>query len=214
MESRASLAAEHTASLVSAGDALPLIEGHRDGLDGIVLGGQCFGVGKVLGRAKTSPTWKSPSDITGMVARMQGAAPESGPIAGIESWAEWIRQTPIEGLDWRDRYYIEQRIAGWQSAKEQLYDMQPNERFTAINCARTYALLLSLPESLRAPLEHHRQLIAAMAPELGEFPINPPDSSFGRLNAFRLRMVTLQSWRQPRWWARQGRRNLGKRLRG
>lgn len=210
---RMKLVEAHAASFVSKGDALPLIEGHRDGLDGILLGGQCFGVGKVLGRSGTRGAWRRPKDLSAMVARMQGEPLNSSRLEAIERWAHWAAETPVEGLDWRDRYYLEQRLAGWQSSKEQVYDMQPHERFVPINCARTYSLLLSLPEAQRATLDHHRLLIRAMSPALADFPVNPPDAYFGIPQALRLRVFKIQSWRQPRWWLRQGLKALGKKVR-
>lgn len=70
-------------------------------------------------------------------------------VAGIREWLQWAIANPQEHLDWRDRFFIEQRQAGWLSSKEQLYDLTKLERFPILNAARNYALLLGLEESQR-----------------------------------------------------------------
>lgn len=107
----------------------------------------------------------------------------SSATAGICEWLKWVLQTPQEHLDWRDRFYIEQRLAGWQSSKEQLFDLDRVERFFVINSARNYALLLGLEESRRVGCQHHVELIRQVAPELLNYPFNPHDQYFSILQA-------------------------------
>lgn len=47
---RLDIVTEHTGGHVSTGDALPFLQGVRDSLEGVSLGGWCFGVGKALAR--------------------------------------------------------------------------------------------------------------------------------------------------------------------
>lgn len=32
--------------------------------------------------------------------------PESYNVRALAEWLEWVKQTPMEGLDWRDRFYL------------------------------------------------------------------------------------------------------------
>lgn len=179
---RLELVMNHCRRHVSEGDALPLVQGVRDSLSGISIGGQCFGVGKILGRTLPDQLGDLQHGASA-IARVLGEPIGSTAIAGIREWLEWVAQTPHANLDWRDRFYIEQRLAGWQSSKEQVYDLAVLERFPVINAARNYALLLSMPEDRRRKVKHHRELIARAVPKVADFPINPMDREFGILRA-------------------------------
>lgn len=196
--SRAALAMKHTANQVSLGDAQPLIERHRDDLTGITLGGQCFGVGKLWLRRGTHGHYENDHDLIRAIIVAHGESMDSPKIAALTDWLNWMKKTPVEGLDWRDRFYIEQRTAGWQSVKEQLYDVQPHERFFPINCARTYGLLLSVPERRRKGFAHHFEIVRRLAPTLADSPLNPRGSSFGLGRALHCSMFDIRSWRNPR----------------
>jgi hypothetical protein len=103
---------------------------------------------------------------------------------GIRAWLSWASKAPPVAIDWRDRMYIEQRIAGWLSAFEQALDLTLAERVYVVNSARTFALLTALPEETRLQRAHHVELIRRMAPGLLRLPFNPPDPFYRRV-AFR-----------------------------
>ena len=199
LSERMNLVFEHCSRNVSRGDAQPVLEGHRDTLRGISLGGQGFGVGKLLMRKNTEREYASSGALVSAILNMMGEQPDSYRARAMHAWADWLRQTPVGGLDWRDRFYLEQRTAGWQSAKEQVYDMQPHERFFPINSARTYSLLLSMPEHRRMASGHHRDAIRLLAPALDRYPYNPPERYFGMMRAIGLHLARIQSWRNPRY---------------
>lgn len=178
---RKHLVAEHSAGHVSDGDALPLLQGMRDSLKGISTGGWCFGVGKVLNRRSLPDAVNDPEVVAQQIAQAYGEPLTSTATASVREWLEWTIETPQEHLDWRDRFYIEQRLAGWQSSKEQVYDLSEIERFPVINAARNYALLLGLEEGCRVDAKHQVELIHRIAPELLKYPCNPPDKYFGIL---------------------------------
>ena len=94
---------------------------------------------------------------------------------GIADWVAWTWTTPEAGLDWRDRLYLEQRIAGWVSSIEQALDLTPYERPYIANCHTYFSMVLTLPEAVRRDSRHHVDLIGRMAPELLRFPFNPTD---------------------------------------
>jgi len=89
-------------------------------------------------------------------------------------WLDWITQTPGIKLDWRDRYYIEQRLAGWLSSTEQGLDMVNIERQIPANSTLFYNVMLQLPEHIRKTKVQMTDLIRYLAPQLLQVPINPP----------------------------------------
>jgi hypothetical protein len=147
----------------------------------ILLHGGCFETGRCFyydrfpegGDCRLVPSGE-------VLASGLGEPTASTAAAGLEEWAEICRQTPVPWLDWRDRLYIEQRIAGWLSSLEQSLDLFPGTRFHPANAAETYALLLSLPAERRAAAHHQRDLVAGLAPHLTDMPVNPSEEEFGR----------------------------------
>jgi hypothetical protein len=100
---------------------------------------------------------------------------------GIRAWVSWASEASPAAIDWRDRMYIEQRIAGWLSPLEQAVDLTLAERFYVVNSTRTFGLLTAIPEEKRLSRTHHVDLIKRMAPNLLRFPFNPPDPSYRRM---------------------------------
>lgn len=85
---------------------------------------------------------------------------------------------PEPGLDWRDRWFFEQRRGGWQSAKEQVYDLQDLRRVAVLNSTRIWSLFLGLPRDMRRDGSLYRRVIEATTPALNRVPANPSDQSF------------------------------------
>jgi len=110
-----------------------------------------------------------------------GYDPQSFHAAAVPEWMEWVKQTPTEGLDWRDRYYLEQRVAGWLSSVEQSLDLTGAERYYLVNCHDIMSLLLSFPVEIRKSDKHFTDLINKMYPDIPQFPFNPPDSALKKL---------------------------------
>lgn len=180
---RRALVREHGARHVAEEDVLPILDGSRDDLRGVSMGGNCFGVGKAPGRKYLPDRVDDLESAAEAIARGIGEPRNSRAVAGLRQWLLWCRDHPVPHLDWRDRFYIEQRLAGWLSSKEQIYDMTSHDRFVPINSARNYALLLSLPEARRRMPGHLVEVIRRVAPELTRHPLNPPDRYFGILPA-------------------------------
>lgn len=107
--------------------------------------------------------------------------PAAGSDMGIwlQEWIDWVHATPEPGppLDWRDRFRIEQNVAGWLSSLEQAVDITGRQRISIATCGDIFSRLLSLPEDVRRSGSHQLELIRRLAPELSRFPINAPDSS-------------------------------------
>ncbi len=120
-----------------------------------------------------------------------GLEDDSVHAQGIRAWLSWASEASTSAIDWRDRMYIEQRIAGWLSPLEQAVDLTLAERFYVVNSARTFALLTAIPEEKRLRRTHHVDLIKRMAPNLLRFPFNPPDPVYRKMT-FRI-MAKLSS---------------------
>jgi hypothetical protein len=169
----------HCAGHVSRGDAEPLLHGFRDRLLGVSAGGWAFGVGKATSRDLPSVIEDPAADAARIAARL-GEPLGSTAVDELREWLQWVLETPEEHLDWRDRFYIEQRLAGWQSSKEQVHDMGPLERFPPVNAARCYGLMLEVDEAARAEQRHQVDLVRRLCPALAGFPANPSDAELGR----------------------------------
>jgi hypothetical protein len=204
---RSDLVAEHCAGHVSEGDAEPFLSGVRDSLDGISFGGHGFALAGGFWKLRLLPACcDDPEANARQLARLFAEPLHSTATAGIREWLNWVRQTPHENLDWRDRFFIEQRQAGWLSSKEQLYDLGEIERFFILNAARTSALLLGLEERRRLGSVVQVELIRSIAPELLRYPFNPPDRYFGIIRALAIRarqdpFYGLRKLDNKLWWA-------------
>jgi hypothetical protein len=135
------------------------------------------------------------SDVLDAIARrfhFSEFHPDSYPhFAGIAAWADWSADTPWPGLDWRDRFFLEQRTAGLASSVEQALDLTAYERPYIANSHLYLSTALTLPEELRRRSRHHIDLIGRMAPALLSFPFNPPDGATVRF-LYRVR----DEWRE------------------
>jgi hypothetical protein len=201
---RRDLILAHCAGHVSDGDAEPFLLGVRDCLDGISLGGHGFAISSgFLDRRLLPGAFDNPDACAQRLARIFGEPANSSGTAGMREWLDWAQRHPEERLNWRDRFFIEQRQAGWLSSKEQLYDMGDLERFHILNASRTSALLLGIPEPQRHGSLIQKELIGRIAPDLLQYPFNPPDRYFGVLKAF-----TVRSREDPFYFVRKSARKL------
>ena len=183
---RLQIAFDHSRGNVSRGDMKPFLTGDRDDLDGIAIGGHAFEVFSYNILSSLPDSIESPDrlahDIACMFRRDRGAGIlDAGTVIvrGLSEWLQWVLQHPEAHLDWRERFYLEQDNAGWLSSKEQIYDLNRVVRFPLLNAARNYSILLGLPPGMRRHGQIQSELIRRSAPELLDFPINPPDHSFG-----------------------------------
>jgi hypothetical protein len=99
--------------------------------------------------------------------------------ARVRPWLDWAWHNP-EPLDWRDRFYWEQRAACWLASIEQGLDLTDFDRIAPANCRLVLESLLAQTPSDRAAGRLQGDLIARMAPRLLTVPINPPDSFLDR----------------------------------
>ena len=137
------LAEAHTGGHVSKGDAEPFIQGIRDRLSGISFGGHGFSVASGFDKLPELPEEMiNAEEGAKNIARVFQEPINSSAMAGIKTWLSWALDHPQQYLNWRDRFFIEQRQAGWLSSKEQLYDLTDLIRFPILNSAYLYSLML------------------------------------------------------------------------
>ena len=176
---RSQLAREHTGYHVSDGDAEPFVQGIRDNLKGISFGGHGFAVASGFGRIPTLPESIISIEATAReIAQIFREKVDSSATAGIKDWLAWIMEHPQNNLNWRDRFFIEQRQAGWLSSKEQLYDLNDLIRFPILNSAYLYSLLLSVRKDKRLGSIIQEDLLKITNTKLTQYPFNPKDSDF------------------------------------
>lgn len=199
----------HAGASVSRGDALPLLRGSRSELRGVSLGGHFLNLLKPKGywRLRTLPAEPaSAAEAARLLRAFVGERPDSAAGQALRAWAEWAFRYPEPGLDWRDRFYLEQRMAGWLAAKEQLFDLAPLERVMPLNAAVIHALVLGFDDEWRHRVGVHAELIRRAAPELLAWPFNPPASTFGAGEALR---AGARGWARSGWrWVQRARKRL------
>ncbi len=96
-------------------------------------------------------------------------------VCALEEWRRWTEATRHHELDWRDRFYIEQRLGAWASSIEQALDLSPCTRVPVSSCARYMSSMLQVPDHIRRDSAHQVELIRRMAPELLAYPFNPKE---------------------------------------
>ncbi|MEL6930354.1 MAG: hypothetical protein AAFO95_17210 [Cyanobacteria bacterium J06600_6] len=178
-QARRELVRQHAGSNVSAGDAEPYIMGVRDSLTGISFGGHGFAAASGFHTLYQLPaTFSSPREGAKQIAGLFDESWKSSAVEGMEKWLNWVQKHSQPHLDWRDRFFLEQRQAGWLSSKEQVYDLSNLTRFPILNAARTYALLLSISQSKRENSLVQVAILKQLNPKLLKYPFNPPDNYF------------------------------------
>ena len=90
-------------------------------------------------------------------------------------WIEYCNNSNLERIDWRDRFYHEQRLASWLSANQQSLDIVKPERIHLYNNKRFLFSILKLDISERSNKDFIVRLIDELAPELNKYPYNEPD---------------------------------------
>lgn len=174
------LVRQHAGNNVSDGDAEPFVTGVRDKLRGISFGGHGFAIASGFHTLRQLPATFTPDEGAVQIAQLFDEPADSSAVEGMKEWLSWVQQHPQPHLDWRDRFFLEQRQASWLSSKEQVYDLTDLIRFPILNASRTYSLLLSIPGTKRLGSLVQVALLKRLAPQLCRYPFNPADEQFNR----------------------------------
>jgi hypothetical protein len=152
--------------------------------DRVVAHGACFELGRCFYWSKFSkrgvvapPT--DPDQILSAFTFRSTWRPEPSALwqQALRTWIESQSEPLPLALDWRDRFYLEQRLAGWASNTQRLSDLFESTFFYPANCLRIFELLLQFEPQERAEGFAQKSVIALLAPRLREIPINPESIS-------------------------------------
>lgn len=141
------------------------------------LAGGALSVGKAFYRRLPADPGAAPERTAEiLLTAMHTAKP-----AGVRAWANWFHEHRDPSVDWRDTFYIDQRLGGWMSSINQGLDLNASARVHLGNSADVFSATLALPEEVRERFLHEEHMIVRMAPALAAFPFNPPSSFRSRV---------------------------------
>lgn len=88
-------------------------------------------------------------------------------------WQRSLSEAVALDLDWRDRFYLEQRFGAWASTVQRTLDVLDGSFFYPANCLWIAHLLLQYTPRERRMGFAQRSAIELLAPPLADFPFNP-----------------------------------------
>lgn len=134
----------------------------------VTVGGGVFEVGRCYYHTRLPESVETPEQ---MAEAVLNALPSVSP-GGVKAWADWLHRTPEIGMDWRDRFYLEQRVAGWLASVAQGIDLTGRTRVHVASCHDIVRALLAVPVEARRIGAHQDELVLRLAPALGRYPTN------------------------------------------
>ena len=113
---------------------------------------------------------RSISDLTGTIV-MDSTFHERT----LRAWLSYIEQNPMDSMNWKERFYYEERVGAWVSAAQQAYDLFDSERIAPINCQALFEMLRcmvirSFAEDEHSDKRYQLQMIEKCCPELKKIP--------------------------------------------
>jgi hypothetical protein len=138
--------------------------------------GNCFEIGRCYFWEKFSQQTQAPTDADQILAGYRPwwtPKPEALWTHALQAWIGSLSEPMSLKMDWRDRFYLEQRLGGWLSANQMYPDIFDSTNFYAGNSLWIFDLLLRLDPAKRESGAAQREIISAMAPQLLDLPINP-----------------------------------------
>jgi hypothetical protein len=164
---------EHTAASYAGGARLQYSSGAWDQADpaDIALEGGCFEVARCYYYDRLPRDMGATTDETSdiIIERFPTQRPN-----GVRDWVAWLdgpgRQ---DGIDWRDRFYLDQRCGGWLSAGLQGFDISGRRQVFLGNDHGLLADLLSADVASRRTSAPQAEIVARLAPALADMPFNP-----------------------------------------
>jgi hypothetical protein len=91
----------------------------------------------------------------------------------METWKRSLSDPIALDLDWRDRFYLEQRFGAWASTVQRTLDVLDGNFFYPANCLWLDHLMLRFSPRERRAGFAQQAAIGLLAPALLEFPFNP-----------------------------------------
>lgn len=205
---RVALLDEHTAGHLVDIDRVTIPSGFYDwtkpGM--VLLRGGCFEAGRCFYERRLPGRMPAGPDGGRALVAAFRHPPDPFLATAFSEWLERTGKAPYGAGDWRDRFYIEQRVGGWASSVEQAFDLLPSRNALVANSMDFYASVLRLPKRVRRDSLHHVALIRSLAPELLQVPFNGDRRSLARRRASRVANKGLRAVRRL-----LGQAGLGKR---
>jgi hypothetical protein len=139
--------------------------------DAIVIRANLFELGALYYHAKLPAYTDSVAEsIENAFGFAQHHASSPAHWDGVRDWVEWIEAHPEPAIDWRDRFYWEQRGAGWAGALAQSLDLTQCESVNPVNCESLIASMLQIDRAKRHGKRWEVDLAYRMAPFLTDHP--------------------------------------------
>ncbi len=91
----------------------------------------------------------------------------------IQAWIDSLAEPAPLALDWRDRFFLDQRLGSWSCNVERGDDLFGGTPFNPAHCLWVFHLLLQSDPANRRAGAAQRAAIGLTAPRLLEIPINP-----------------------------------------
>jgi hypothetical protein len=154
-------------------------EAMEDGASAFAAG-NCFEIGRCIywgkfARAGLGETPPNADQLLAVFMPRTGWRPE--PLSwwrrAAEAWTASLSEPMPLALDWRDRFYLEQRLGSWHSNVARLPDLLESTRFYPANCLWMFHLLQQATPAQREQGVAQREAIGILAPHLLQFPVNP-----------------------------------------
>ncbi len=140
------------------------------GEDTLILRSGLFEAGQTYARSYTSPDFAAFEK--GMTAYYGDLQNNENQKSAFSEWLRNAKENPIDYIDIRDRFYIEQRVGGWAAAIEQSLDINDFISIQVANCAELLSLLLSCNDEERKALALSYETIRILEPKALEIPVN------------------------------------------
>lgn len=136
----------------------------------ILLRSGIFEAGQSYARSYTSSDMEG--FATGIITYYSDLKSSEEQKNAFSEWKEYAIQNPIENVDIRDRFYMEQRVGGWAAAIEQSLDINEFTSIQIANCRELVSVLLSCNEEERKSLALSYETIRLLEPKTLDVAVN------------------------------------------
>ena len=138
--------------------------------DTVVIRSGIFELGQTFARGYASPEAESfAKDVKSFYSELSGGGAQE---KAFDEYMRFVKEMPVEHIDLRDRYYLEQRVGGWASAIEQSLDINGFTSVQIANCEELLSVLASCNEKERAELSLSYEVIRMLEPRALDVPVN------------------------------------------
>ena len=102
----------------------------------------------------------------------KAAEPYDEWLASAQRWLDTLSEDLVIPIDWRDRFFLEQRLGGFSSNTQRSVDLSVQTWFYPSNSLWYMKLMLDLPVEERRRSKAQRSLLRELSPVLAAKPVN------------------------------------------